>query len=248
MVYKLIILFIGASFASLINVIVIRSQKGESFVTGRSHCPVCGHDLSFSDTLPVISYLSHLGKCRYCGCHISFRYLCVEIIGGLLSIITYLNYGLNIKGELRLIVLFTLLAIALYDLDTMKVPDSYLIILFIQLIIDIFINGLAFKQRVLGLLSVSLPMLVMTVITKGFGLGDVFITALCGMLFGYKIIIVGFLLAIFMGSIYSIIILIKKKHSLKERIAFAPVLCTGIIIAAFYGDRIIEGYLKLFGK
>ena len=41
------IALIGASIGSFINVVSVRLNNGENFISTRSHCPSCGHILIF---------------------------------------------------------------------------------------------------------------------------------------------------------------------------------------------------------
>jgi leader peptidase (prepilin peptidase) / N-methyltransferase len=79
-------LFIG----SFLNVVADRIVKGKSILFGRSACEFCKQTLSAFDLLPLVSYISTLGKCRYCKKSLSIYYPLSEIItGGLFALIAY---------------------------------------------------------------------------------------------------------------------------------------------------------------
>ena len=78
---------LGLLIGSFLNVCVYRLPHGESVVTGRSHCPACGHTLGPLDLVPVISYLALGRRCRYCQQPISPRYAQVESYTGTLFMI-----------------------------------------------------------------------------------------------------------------------------------------------------------------
>ena len=118
---KILYGIIGSVLASFINVEVIRSRKREDFIFSSSHCPCCGHVLSFTDMIPVFSYLLLQGKCRYCNKKISKRYLHVELLGILIGLLSS-SYREMVTGMI-------LLAISLYDWDNMIIKDSYLLLL-----------------------------------------------------------------------------------------------------------------------
>src|SRR5437868_1567893 len=94
----------GACLGSFANVLADRSLEGISF-KGRSQCPYCKKTLAWFDLVPVISYLTLGGKCRYCHKKISNQYLWAEVITGILgalifylaspSLIHYLSTNLN---------------------------------------------------------------------------------------------------------------------------------------------------------
>ncbi len=52
-------------------------------------CSNCGHVLCFYEYLPILSWVSTLGKCNYCHIPITKLYIALELIGGLLAVILY---------------------------------------------------------------------------------------------------------------------------------------------------------------
>lgn len=74
----------GASLGSFLNVIAHRIPRGESPVTGGSHCPACGRAILARDNVPVLGWLLLRGRCRACSAAISRRYVLVEATCGVL--------------------------------------------------------------------------------------------------------------------------------------------------------------------
>ena len=79
---EIIFFAIGASIFSFLNVIIYRLPRGMQFSFGKSMCTTCKHELARKDLIPIISWVSLRGKCRYCGAKISARYTIVEMLGG----------------------------------------------------------------------------------------------------------------------------------------------------------------------
>ncbi|MCE9631583.1 MAG: prepilin peptidase [Planctomycetia bacterium] len=75
----------GATVGSFINVVVHRLPRGESPVSGRSHCPKCGSAIRARDNVPVLGWLLLRGRCRDCDAAISPRYPLVEAACGALT-------------------------------------------------------------------------------------------------------------------------------------------------------------------
>ena len=74
---------LGAFAGSFLNMVIYRLPRGLSFgQPKRSFCPNCKHPLAWIDLIPIYSWLSTKGKCRYCQIPISPRYLLVELING----------------------------------------------------------------------------------------------------------------------------------------------------------------------
>lgn len=49
-------------------------------VWGRSACPHCGERLRIRDLVPLLSWLVHRGRCRFCGAALPLFYPAVEVI------------------------------------------------------------------------------------------------------------------------------------------------------------------------
>lgn len=57
-IYFVLYGLLGAVTGSFLNVCILRIPENQNFVTGRSHCPACGHILAFYDMVPVLSCIS----------------------------------------------------------------------------------------------------------------------------------------------------------------------------------------------
>jgi len=83
------VIILGLAVGSFLNVVILRIQKGTSPWKGRSACTTCQTPLTWKDLIPVLSYLTLGGYCRYCKEKISFQYPLVEIATALLFFIAY---------------------------------------------------------------------------------------------------------------------------------------------------------------
>ena len=61
-------------------------------------CPDCHHTLAAKDLIPVLSWLSLGGRCRYCRKPISWQYPLVEVLTGALFALSYLAWPLGFHG------------------------------------------------------------------------------------------------------------------------------------------------------
>lgn len=87
----------GLIIGSFLNVCIYRLPMGLSLAHPRSHCPKCQHVLRGKDLIPLLSYLSVKGKCRYCGEPISIRYFLIELLCGLVFLSIGMAYALPIS-------------------------------------------------------------------------------------------------------------------------------------------------------
>lgn len=104
-IFFLIMIFImGTVIGSFLTLAVYRIPLNKNIVYERSFCPNCNHRLEFIDLIPVLSYLSLKGKCRYCGEKVRIRYLLLEVLSGLV-----------------LTLIFASLKISIFDIDFNKI-------------------------------------------------------------------------------------------------------------------------------
>ena len=94
-VFYIVIFMMGAILGSLCARIIQRLAKGKEFFTIHSYCPNCGKKIDFFDKIPIFSYIFLKGKCGKCKKKIESQYIILEILTGLLFLIS--AYGLNLN-------------------------------------------------------------------------------------------------------------------------------------------------------
>ena len=88
---------IGSLFGSFFSLATYRIPRKQDITHSRSYCPNCKHRLEFFDLIPVLSYLFHGAKCKYCKDKISMRYFLLETGNGILFVLLYLLLGYTIQ-------------------------------------------------------------------------------------------------------------------------------------------------------
>ncbi|MEA3398647.1 MAG: prepilin peptidase, partial [Patescibacteria group bacterium] len=83
------IFLFGLIIGSFLNCLIYRIHEGKS-VGGRSFCPHCKQQIAWYDNLPVLSFVLLKGKCRHCRKRISWQYPAVELMTGILFVISFL--------------------------------------------------------------------------------------------------------------------------------------------------------------
>jgi leader peptidase (prepilin peptidase)/N-methyltransferase len=94
-------------------------------VTGRSHCMHCKKVLSPTDLIPIISWIILRGRCRYCKGNISMQYPLVEALTASLFFLVGLSPLPLALQMLGLVIVSTCVAIAIYDVRFMLIPDLW---------------------------------------------------------------------------------------------------------------------------
>ena len=108
----ILVFIMGTIFGSFLTLAVYRLPLHKDITHERSFCPNCNHKLEFLDLIPVWSYIFLRGKCRYCGEKIRIRYLLLEILSGLIFLISYISMNFNFPFfELDKMVSFVMLII-----------------------------------------------------------------------------------------------------------------------------------------
>lgn len=244
----LFLFFAGACLGSFFNVVAYRLPRGLDFVKGRSFCPVCRHTLESQDLVPVLSWLSLKGKCRYCGAKVSRRYPLTEAAAGLFAVASFLRFGLTAAALLAMLICCTLMTLTLIDADTQEIPDGLIVVLLLFAVASAFVwkeTGLV--ARLLGAVCVSVPMLLLNLIVPtSFGGGDVKLMAAMGLLLGWKNTLLAMFVALLLGGGYGIFLLARHKKGRRDHFAFGPFLSAGCVTALFFGEALIGWYLGLF--
>jgi leader peptidase (prepilin peptidase)/N-methyltransferase len=117
---------LGLIVGSFLNVVIHRLPRNESVVHPPSHCPQCNQRIPLKDNLPIFSWLWLKGRCRFCGTPISPRYLGVEVLTGVIFLVTWLRFGAEQPWvALALCVLFAgFIAATFIDLEHLIIPDE----------------------------------------------------------------------------------------------------------------------------
>jgi len=114
---------VGAVIGSYASTAALRAGRGEQAVVGRSRCDGCGRTLGFSETVPILSFLSCRGMCSACAAPIARIHLLGEILGVAAVALAFLAAAPP-RALLLSVLGLTLLASALIDAKTRQLPDA----------------------------------------------------------------------------------------------------------------------------
>lgn len=244
----ILVFIFGISIGSFLNVVIDRLPRGENLLTGRSKCESCNKTLAWYDLVPVISYVSLLGHCRYCKTYISSRLVLVELITGFLFVVLFLrvfNFQFNelIFLTLSLFIVSGLVTVFFIDLNKGIILDSILIFL---LTTTLLLNLLFHQSQIFTYLLTAIGSFIFFFLIhfltkgKGMGFGDVKFSFFIGFFLGFPLTIIALYAAFLTGGVASIIlILLGKKKLKKDTVPFGPFLVLGVLIAYFWGEKIL---------
>jgi prepilin signal peptidase PulO-like enzyme (type II secretory pathway) len=274
----LILIVLGLCLGSFVNALVWRiheqnKEKGKvkpdqkylkslSISKGHSICPSCKHRLNALDLIPVLSWVSLQGKCRYCKQQISVMYPLVEVLTAVLFVFSYEYWPLNLHGLnvaiiiLWLLISVTLMALFVYDLKWYILPNKLIYplgVLSVVFAVLELINSYDFGHSLLNLVLAVIVgggifyILFQVSSGKWIGGGDVKLGFVLGLVAGSaeKSLLFIFLASV-IGSLISLPLLAIGKIKTNMKIPYGPLLIIGIVITYLFGSDIIAWYQKLF--
>lgn len=246
LIFAVLFCLYGIIIGSFVNVLILRVPIKESVTLTRSHCMNCGHVLSWHELIPLFSYVFLGGKCRHCKTRISIQYPIVEALNGILYVIVYLACGINIEAVLYCLCASALLALSVIDWRTREIPVGFNIFIFILGLIRLFTDLSNWHQYVIGLFAVSGFLFLLMIFTKGkaMGGGDIKLMAATGLLLGWQLIIVAFLVGCIVGSVIHLTLMAIKKVG--RELAFGPYLSAGVFLAMIWGEQLVSWYLSMW--
>ena len=118
-------------------------RAGDTFnlISPRSACPACGSAIKAYQNIPIISYLFLKGRCADCSARIPARYPVIEAMTGILSALIAWRFGYTLECTAALIMTWSLIALAVIDLDTQLLPDIITLpLLWLGLALSLFGN------------------------------------------------------------------------------------------------------------
>jgi leader peptidase (prepilin peptidase) / N-methyltransferase len=117
---------LGSMVGSFLNVCIHRMPRGESIVSPPSHCPHCQYSIPWYLNVPLVTWLWLRGKCANCSAPISARYFLVELLTGVIFLVTWLVFGHQSAGLALIycVLLSGLIAASFIDFEHYIVPDE----------------------------------------------------------------------------------------------------------------------------
>ena len=246
----LVVIFLGLSIGSFLNVCIYRIPNEESISYPPSHCTNCSYKLKWYDLIPVLSYILLKGKCRGCSEKISLQYPMVEILNAIVYLLIYMQYGVSEYTIKYMLLTSLMIVIGMIDFKTkfvftattafgVAISSIFIVYTWIEsgnFPLDYIIGGL------IGFLVIAL----IVILTRGMGEGDIEIAVVCGLFLGAKATIFMIFLSFILGGIVATFYLVKKLKGKKEEMAFGPYLAIATIVSMFVGNQIINAYLNAY--
>jgi leader peptidase (prepilin peptidase)/N-methyltransferase len=243
---------LGAVIGSFLNVCIYRLPRVESILWPGSHCPSCSAPIAWYDNVPVVSYLSLLGRCRQCRAPISIRYPVVEAANAAGYVIMLMTFGANWTTVLYCILFSALLVVAGTDLthkiipNVVTVPGTLLGLLGAATVLPVgpinALLGVAVGGGILWALAWASPYLFGK---EGMGGGDIKLLAMVGAFLGWKPALLTIMIGSLAGSVIGITLIALGVMKRDEYIPFGPFLVFGALLSMFFAQPLLDWYQGL---
>jgi prepilin signal peptidase PulO-like enzyme (type II secretory pathway) len=225
----------------------------------RSRCLHCGHTLAWYDLLPLVSWLSLGGKCRYCRHSIGYFEPVMELAVAaffvasyalwpydLHSWAAYVQFGAWLAAGVGLAILFV------YDLRWFLLPNQAMFTVIglsaisaLAVLLQSSDIGATLINMCVAVAILSGLYLFIYYISKGawVGFGDIKLgLALALLLADWRLAFIALFAANLLGCLIVIPGMIAGKIKRQTHIPFGPLLIGGAAIAMFFGQAIINWY------
>ncbi|MBT3479214.1 MAG: prepilin peptidase [Candidatus Marinimicrobia bacterium] len=245
--------FFGTVIGSFLNVCIYRIPKELSVIYPGSKCPQCDTKIGWADNIPIIGFLLLKGKCRACNNIISLRYLSVEVLTGIVSVVTMLTFGFSIEMTVYLILFYILLVISVIDIEHFYIPNCLIYGILILWLMYWFNNfslsfsiesfvasgifgGFLWATRVAGQLVFK---------KEALGIGDVWLGFTLGLFLHWGDAIIALYIAFITAAIYGIGGMLSNRLFFGQKIPFGPFLAVGVFIEIILETEIYH-FIELY--
>lgn len=242
----------------------LKPLLGKSIKQDRSRCLSCGHELRWYDLLPLVSWLTLRGKCRYCRQPIGWTEFLLEVGMAALFVLFAIFWPGSLNEPLEVVKL-SIWMLALVPLAINFVYDMRWMVLISYCNWAIIGLGALYALIVIvqsgdwvaSLLSVASSVLILGgiygllwLVSRGrwIGDGDIYLGAGLGLLLAdWKLALLGLFFANLIGTAIVLPGILAGKISRKTQTPFGPLLIAGALLSWFVGEGLISWYVSLLG-
>jgi leader peptidase (prepilin peptidase)/N-methyltransferase len=229
----------------------------------RSQCLHCGHVLKWYDLVPLVSWMSTGGKCRYCHEKIGWFEPLIEIGTAILFVVSFtlwphpladtlavFHFLLWLVASVMLVILFA------YDLKWYILPNRIVFPLIAVSGLMALLAVLQMHDTAMAILNLCLAVGILSglyfllwVLSKGawIGFGDVKLGLALALLLGqWQLAFIALFAANLIGCLIVLPGMFSGKISRRTRVPFGPLLILGAITAMLWGQAIVQWYFVTF--
>ena len=224
----------------------------------RSRCLQCGHVLAWYDLLPVVSWLSTGGRCRYCQQFIGWFELVMELVLGVGLALSYLVWPWALPASSLLfavwvVVALVLMILAAYDAKWQLLPDPLNYGLMALGALFVLVRMTTLHDVDLVSLTGAVALLAglyggLYAISRGawIGFGDVKLCVGLALLLGeWRLAFMTLFFSNMLGCIIVLPGLARGQLNTRSQVPFGPLLIIGCVISLLFGGSILRALVAL---
>ena len=233
----------GLLFGSFLNVVAARVPLRRSIISPGSACMSCGHELSWWENVPVLSYVALRGRCRACDEPIPLRYPAVELGSALLVAGCVWKFGLHGEALVAAFFCLALVAVSATDVEHHVIPNRIVVPAAAVVLTAQTALRPSPEWAIAAFGASGFLFLAALAYPAGMGMGDVKLALLLGAMLG-RTVPVAILLGMLAALVPSFVLL--ARHGAKARkmgIPLGPFLAIGAVVALFAGHPLLHVYL-----
>lgn len=255
--------FLALTLASFFNLVIYRTAKEESFITGRSYCETCHQKIAWYDNIPLLSFLILKGKSRCCQQKIGQNHFWAELTALIYALVfsfVVLQNQLLLSLEswqLAFYFLFylTLSFVFIADIQYLIVPDFltlFLLVLVIFMQVMTINSANAEIEMITNLFyGVSFALfffVILYIVAKlwlkkeALGIGDIKLILPLALFLSWPMIALAIFLSFIIGGFFAMLMLLIGKKKFGQALPFAPFLVVATVICSFWGQEIWQWY------
>lgn len=221
-----------------------------------SHCPACQSRVRPWQNIPLLSYILLRGRCAHCDTKIPRRYPITELLTAAVSVLVAVQFGPEPACLAALLLAWTLIALAIIDIDHQLLPDNMTLpLLWLGLLLTLTPWGLgtstssALIGAAAGYLSLWSLYWAYKLLTgrEGMGYGDFKLLAALGAWMGWQSLLPIIILSSLSGAIAGLSLMLLAGRDRHIAMPFGPYLAVAGIMMLLWGDTILAGYLATIG-
>lgn len=228
-----------------------------------SQCLHCGHQLRWYDLIPLVSWVSTNGRCRYCRRPIGWFEPVIELATAGLFVISYLWWPVELSSTVAivqfcvwLLVVVVMVVLFAYDMRWYLLPNPYTIALAVLALAyyscTSILQGGVSSSSIMSLAGAFVILCGIYLFLwwysggRWIGFGDIKLGVGLSLLVGqWQLAFLTLFVANLLGAVVAVALMATSRINRKAHIPFGPFLIIAAILSVLAGQYIIDRYLDL---
>ena len=257
---SIVVVLVGLTLGSFLNVCIYRLPQGESVVTPRSRCPRCGAPVQAWQNIPIVSWLVLRGRCATCRAPIGWRYPAVEALTAIALLVLWRSFGPTAAFAVAAPFVLAMIVLFFTDWDHHLLPDAVTLPGFVLGVAaawwNPFLGPTGWPRLVASITGAALGAGILWLVgalykrvrgVEGMGFGDVKLMAFVGAFTGPAGVAATLFFGSIVGAVVGLALIPLRGKSLKTELPFGCFLAPAALVALFWGRHAIAAYRAAFG-